>query len=471
MTDRHADRRREVDAVVLGGTLITVDQDRRVIVDGAIAVDAGRIVAVGRRSHVEREFTSDRCIDAGASVVTPGFVDAHVHLSHHLCRSLLPDVWDESREHDLWLPYWLAMTEADALTSALLACVEMVGNGTTTFCDMSGRFSGELQAAAARQIGLRGIVSEICWDVPPHAAVAIGDTEECLARLDSLARRFPRDANSRVWAAVGLSGMGKASDALLVGAKEIAAGHGVPMYMHQSFADSDTEAFEARTAGRTTVEHLEHLGLLGDDLQLVHMNRVRAVEIAHLARSGTHVVHCPGASVRWGLGSSRLGQVPEMVDAAVNVALGSDSGNYADAFDVLHQAYLAATIHREQRGGTPVISAETAIEMATINGARALGVADQIGSIEVGKRADLVLHSTDRAAWHPGLDPVTSLIYAARSSGVTTVLVDGQVVVDNRRCTLVDEAAVYERVDRSAASLLARIGFDVPVRWPTTSSG
>ena len=179
--------------------------------------------------------------------------------------------------------------------------------------------------------------------------------------------------------------------------------------------------YRRHAGGLTATEHFERLGILDDRLQLIHMIRTTAHEVPLLARAGTHVVHCPAASLRVGMGVSRVGVFPEMVEAGVNVALGSDSGNYSDFYDVGRQMYLAATIHREARGVMPTITAEQAIEMATINGARAIGAGDWLGSLEPGKQADLVIHRWDRPEWRPGVDPVNSLVYSAQSSGVDTV--------------------------------------------------
>jgi cytosine/adenosine deaminase-related metal-dependent hydrolase len=166
------------------------------------------------------------------------------------------------------------------------------------------------------------------------------------------------------------------------------------------------------------------------------------------------------------MGAARLGHFPEMIAGGINVALGSDSGNYSDFFDVGRQAYLAATIHREARGQTPTISAEQALEMATIGGARSLGLADRVGSLEVGKRADIVLHSYRRPEWRPGMDPVTSLIYSAQSTAVDTVIVDGEIILEGGQFTRLDEEAEYRHIDQAARALYQRMGFTIPHRWP-----
>jgi 5-methylthioadenosine/S-adenosylhomocysteine deaminase len=149
-----------------------------------------------------------------------------------------------------------------------------------------------------------------------------------------------------------------------------------------------------------------------------------------------------------------------MVERGVNVGLGCDSGNYSDAFDIAHQAYLAATIHREARGGTPVVSAAQAFGMATMGGARAMGISSLVGSIEPGKRADIVVHDGQRPEWHPLHDPIASLIYAARSSSVRDVIIDGRLVLEGGAFTTIDEEAAYRSIDHHALDLSRRMGWE-----------
>ena len=456
----------DVDLLFLNGVVVTMDRDRRILADGAVAVHRDRIVGVGRSSELRRAFRARRSIDMGGGVLQPGFVDSHVHLSQHLGRGSIPDTWPELREHDHWLPYWLNMTEEDAYLSALLACLEMVHNGTTTFCDMGGRFEAEISARAARDVGLRGLVSEICWDLPPYPEVSVGDTDACLERLDRLARRFPVDADNLLRGGFGLAGMGQCSDELLQRAKALANDHGAVLYLHQSFGDPDVATYREATGGVLAVEHLDGLGVLDSNTALVHMNRVEESELELLRLRRSSVVHCPSASTRVGMRSSVAGQFPEMVQSGINVALGSDSGNYSDFFDIGREAYLAATIHREARGVMPTISAEQALEMATINGASALGVGIEVGSIDVGKKADLVLHRYARPEWRPGGRTVNNLIYSAQSVGVDLVTINGAIVLENGHSTLVDEAAAYRAIDAAAKSLSQRMGFRPEQPWP-----
>ena len=455
-----------VDMLILGGVLLTMDSQRRIYSNGALAIKDGRIMAVGQSDELTCTYQAPRVLDAKGGVVQPGFVDCHVHLSQQLGRGTIPDIWPEEREHEQWFPYWTHMTEDDARSSAMLACIEMVRNGTTTFCDSGGRFQGGLNAAVVEHVGLRGMIAEVCWDISPYPEVAVGDTDECLARLERLVQALPRREGARAWAGVGMSGMGACSDRLLVEGKKLADRYGVPMDMHQSFGPADVAKYKAHTGGKPAVEHFADLGILGSNLQLVHMIYTEESEIPLLAESGTNVAHCPAASTRVAMGVSRVGRFPEMVATGVNVTLGSDSGNYSDFFDVGRQAYLVATIHREARGQMPTISAEQALEMATINGARALGLADEIGSLEAGKRADVVIHSRRRPEWHPGLDPVNSLIYSAQSTGVDTVIVGGEIILEGGEFTRVNEEEEYGRIDRAARALYERMGYRIPHRWP-----
>ena len=458
--------RLHLDLIITNGKVITVDAQRRIYSNGAVAVDGSRIVAVGHSADLAQTYEADRVIDVGGGVVQPGFVDCHVHLSQHLGRGTIPDLWPEEREHDQWFPYWVNMTEEDARCSAILACMEMARNGTTTFCDSGGRFQGELNAGAAESVGLRGMVAETCWDIPPHPEVSVGDTDECLARLERLLKALPQTADSCIWAGVGMAGAGMCSDRLLVEGKRLADRRGVIMDMHQSFGPADVTRYREHAGGQAAVVHLDRLGVLGPTLQLVHMIYAEDVEVELLSDTRTNIVHCPAASTRVAMGVSRHGLFPEMLARGVNVALGSDSGNYSDFFDVGRQAYLAATIHREARGEMPTISAEQAMEMATVNGARSLGLEDQIGSLEAGKKADIVVHSCRRPEWHPGLDVMNSLVYSAQSTAVDTVVVDGRIILKGGRFTQLDEEAEYARIDRAARALYERMGFGSQSRWP-----
>jgi cytosine/adenosine deaminase-related metal-dependent hydrolase len=221
--------------------------------------------------------------------------------------------------------------------------------------------------------------------------------------------------------------------------------------MHQSWVEEEVTASRKRY-GKRPVEHLADLGLLDRNVTLVHMIRVDPREIALVAAAETCVIHCPGASIRRGLGAVREGKFPEMLGAGITVALGSDG--HSGKHDVARQAFLAATLFREFRGEMPTISAQTAFEMATVNGARAIGMEAEVGSIEVGKQADLVIHRSDRPESRPRFrNPISNLVYHTLAQTVDMVLVGGEVILEGGRFTRFDQDAVYDQLDATARDL------------------
>jgi cytosine/adenosine deaminase-related metal-dependent hydrolase len=240
--------------------------------------------------------------------------------------------------------------------------------------------------------------------------------------------------------------------------------------MHQSYDEKEVQ-ISLEKYGKRPIEHFEELGILGSNLSLIRMIRVDEKEIELVARSKVNVIHCPAASIKHGVGVSHKGFIPEMLLAGIPVALGSDSPNWSNAFDVAMLTYLAATIHREARCEVPTISAEEALEMATLNGARALGIDNEVGSLENGKRADLVIHSLNKPEAHPTLDPVTNLVYAMRSKTVKTVLVNGQTILKDGLPTMINVDDFYSQFDTAALNLAKRIGlYHVPTWHKSTSS-
>ena len=278
--------------------------------------------------------------------------------------------------------------------------------------------------------------------------------DECLAQLEEQIRRYPLRGDGRVRCVAALQGSGTASDTLLMGAKAIAHRERVPMVTHLSWSAGEVEKSKAQT-GKRPVEHFADLGLLGPDLTLVHLIQADEHELDLVRQAGASVVHCPAAAIRRGMGAIRVGRFPEMLQSGIPVALGSDG--WSTKHDVTRQAYLAATLFNEFRDEVPAITAETAWEMATVHGARALGMAQEVGSLAVGYRADIVIHRRDR----PGPfieDPVPYLVHYGQSSTVHTVYVDGEAILDEGRFTRFDASAVVRQLDDAAQAWARRIG-------------
>jgi cytosine/adenosine deaminase-related metal-dependent hydrolase len=227
---------------------------------------------------------------------------------------------------------------------------------------------------------------------------------------------------------------------------------------------NDPDWYLANT-GRRPVEHLAHIGALGPNVTLVHMVHVDEAEIALLAETGANVTHCPGAALKGGYGTTSVGLFPEMEVAGVNLMLGTDGSDHAD---LMRAVTLMAGLFKDARRDGALFPAHRAIEMATVNGARAMGLAQEIGSLEVGKKADLVAHDTDRPEWRPMLNAVRQLVWSADGRGVHSVWVDGRRVVDAYRCTSIDEDRLYAQAQQAAEAIVARSGLPAVNAWPVS---
>ncbi len=208
--------------------------------------------------------------------------------------------------------------------------------------------------------------------------------------------------------------------------------------------------------------------MVGDNCVFSHMNILRDDEVEPIVRSGVSIAWCPGASMMWGVGGTIHGRHAELYHRGVNVALGSDSSNWGVRFDIGLQGYLAVLTAREKLGSRSALVAEDALAMATINGAKAVGLADRIGSLEIGKRADIVMRANDVPEAYPLTDPVSQLVYSARSATVHTVVIDGRVVLDARQPTRIDSASVFDDVQSSVKRVFDRMGYSLRPRWTAT---
>lgn len=468
----------QVDYLLRHGRILTMDDHRRILVDGAIAIRDGMIVAVGPDREIAGEARATSIRDLKGALVHPGLIDAHVHAGNsELSRGMAPKDHADYGAVDDWL-FSFRSPETDYL-GALLSCMEMVTNGITAYSDTGGSFYLEETVRAIERVGMRGMPGHVVLDANPpvpgrdtsagamseeEAELIRAPTGTCVERLDDQMRRYPFRSGGRVRGAATMYGCMRCSDRLLIEAQALAEYHGAPMIMHQSWDPEEVTISEA-LYGCRPIEHLADIGVLGENLTLVHMNHLSDSEVDLVADSGARVVHCPAASLRRGMGAIRNGSFPEMLAKGVPVALGSDG--YSGRRDVLRQAYLAAVGFREFRGELPVLTGETVLEMATLHGAEALGLEEEIGSIEVGKRADLVVHGLDRPEAYPRFrDPVDNLVYFRGSSTVDTVFVDGEAILDGGRFTRFDAEEAYRMIDAAAAEFQDGVGDSTYAVWP-----
>jgi 5-methylthioadenosine/S-adenosylhomocysteine deaminase len=443
-------------------TVLTVDAERRILADGSVLVDDRDIAQVGPAASVSPPRTPDRVIDGRRRVVAPGFVDTHVHLTEHLSRGLMRDDIPVPRYLPDWLlPLYCTVTPEEEAAAALLACVEMIRTGTTTFCEAGTLFDVAAVAEAVERVGMRAILGRWTWDLEGRTGRMRQTTDEALALTEDVLGKVHGRAGGRISAWPLLLGFGTCSDALIQGAHALAARHGVGWGMMQA-------ALHPARPSRDTLPlaHLDALGVLDAKTKLAHMVYVDDADIALLARRGVKIAHCPTAGLKHTKGLAAHGRFPEMVDAGICVSLGGDSGNGSNHFDMLRLMYLAATVYKDARNDVGVLPAERVLEMGTIRGAEALLLDRHVGSVEPGKRADLVLYDLDTPEWRPLLNPVNNLVYAASGASVRTVLIDGRVVLDEGRLTTLDERGLYERVERLSREHVRRAGVPIESVWP-----
>ena len=442
--------------------VVTMDAERRIFLDGSVLVDGERIVQVGRAADVRPPAPVTRVINGRGRLVLPGFVDTHVHLSEHLSRGLMPDDVPVDRYvPDWYVPLYATITPEEEAAAAQLACLEMLRTGTTTFCEAGTLFDLPAVAQAVDAIGLRAILGRWTWDLARGPGRLAQSTKETLRLTEEALLDVKQCATARVSAWPLLIGFGTCSEALIRGAHALAERHGTGWGMMQ-FASHPLR----KTADTLPLRALHDWGVLGPSTKLAHMVHVDEDDIALLAQRDVKISHCPSAALKHVKGLFAHGRFAEMLEAGVTVSLGGDSANGSNHFDMLRLMYLAALVPKDAHLDPAVMPPEQVLEMATLHGARALGLGDEIGSLEPGKRADLILFDLDQPEWRPLLDPVNTLVYSASGASVQTVMVDGRLVLHDRRVTMVDELEVLTRVERLARPYHARAGLAARPKWP-----
>jgi 5-methylthioadenosine/S-adenosylhomocysteine deaminase len=444
--------------------VITVDPQRRIVADGAIVVEGSRITHVGKAAELAG-VTADRVVDARRMVVTPGFVNGHMHISYaHCVRGIFPDDVGSPLAHVFALQN--AMTEEEEYATTLLGLVELVKNGNVCFLDPGSTKYPDACLQAYQDAGIRVVIGECVIDGESPLALPRYPTAEAIARSAAYVKKWDGrlDGRMRAWAMPFSAETCTAE--LLSGAKRIADETGTGLTLHHNSGAAARKDYQAKH-GTTPTGYLEKIGVLGPNMVLAHVLGIGDDEIDTIARTGTAVAMCPSTAAKGGRGVPQHGRMPELLAKNVRIALGCDSPNNSNHLDIVRALNMAALQYKDARQDMKQITAETALELATLTGAQALGLGDEIGSLEVGKKADLVLFDTQRPEWQALFNPINNLVYNADGRSVHTVIVDGRVVVDAYRQTFVDEPRLYARVQEIGENLLARTGVAPGrPRWP-----
>jgi cytosine/adenosine deaminase-related metal-dependent hydrolase len=452
------------DLMLTGGTAITVDPARRVIRDAAVVVSGDKIAFVGKADEAAARYDAQRLMDCRDKVIIPGIVNAHIHYSHHLSKGLIPDdlggsPWSNFI-HSKVSPHIRAENEVWAAQALL---IELLKSGSTSFLEAGSYHPFDTIRSDIQKIGIKGMMGRRSFDLVSlgHAALK-EDADDILKIHEQLLTQFEKQS-LRIRPIVTIVGMGRFTDKLVLESKRMADRHGVPLKMHLANYFETLNETKERT-GYRPVEHLDKLGVLDTNVVLVHMLHVSQREVNILAKRGAKVVHCPSTALKLNYGMA-YARFPEMLEAGVPVAIGSDASDCSNYHDMVRIMYLAAVLFKDIRFDPELMGAERAIEMATINGAKAMGLEHEIGSLEAGKKADIVIFDTRRPEWRPLYDEVQSLVYSASGDSVETVIIDGRIVMEKRKMLTIDEDEVLRKLDEQTADMLTRIRVERHGSW------
>lgn len=452
-------------------TIITMNPTRDIITDGALAINGNRIAAVGKTADLVPRYQDDEVVDVKGKLLIPGLVDTHVHLAQALIRGCADD---------MALIQWLCervwvlqgnFTRDDGYVSARLCIAEMLKSGTTTFLEsmLAHRYGFDGIARAVDESGIRACLAGIVMDIPTYATQAnamhpgmIESRETSLFGVLEMHSKWNGAANDRIHVWFGPRTPGGVSSELYREMSDYARQRDMGITMHLAEVEAD-KIFLQETYGLSPVYYAESVGLLGPKTVLVHMVWLTQEDIDKLAETRTSVSHNPSSNSKL---ASGVCKVPEMLASGVNVALGCDGGPSNNDYDLVREMKLAAILHKAVTRDPLIVPAEAVLEMATINGARALGLEREIGSLEVGKKADLVVIDLNRLHTTPSPNPVSSLVYAATGGEVDLVMVDGQILVERGQLLTMDEEEVMEDARGHAGALYKRAGIEIKPKWP-----
>ena len=440
---------RQVSAIVTGGIVVTVDGARNIYNPGAVAIDGQNIVGVGPAADVAARFKAAEQIEATGSVVIPGLINTHTHAPMVLYRGLADDLPLQE-----WLEKYIFPAEAKTVSREMvqigtrLAALEMIQSGTTAYADMY--YFEEEMARVTKAAGLRGVLGQTVIQFP----VADARTpQEALARTEAFIKEFQRD--ELIVPAVAPHAPYTNDSKTLLASRALAAKYGAPLLIHVAETEVELKNSQTAHAGMSPVAYLQSIGFWGPRTLANHGVWVSADDMRILRSHGVAVSHNPESNMKL---ASGIAPVPEYLAAGITVGLGTDGAASNNDLDMFEAMRMAAFLHKVKTLNPQTIPATTALEMATIAGARALGLEKQIGSLEVGKRADLVVVSMRSPRQTPLYDPVSHLVYATRGDDVQTVVVNGRVLMRNRKMLTLDEAAVLADARKMAEAVRAAVG-------------
>ena len=444
--------RESVDLLVLGGTIVTMNNARDVIEDGGLAVKGGRIVAIGSRAQIESRYTARQRINSVGKLITPGLINGHTHIPMVLFRGLADDL-------DLqdWLTKYIFPAEAKNVTEefvragARLGLAEMIRGGTTTYCDMY--YFEDAIAEETSRAGVRAVLGETIIDFP----VADNKTNaEAMAYVEKFVSHWK--GNDLIVPAIAPHAPYTVSEEHLKAARAFSDRTGAPIVTHVSETKRELDD-SVKAKGASPVAYLDRIGFLNDRVIAAHVVWPQGSDISILKKRGVGVVHNPQSNMKL---ASGVAPVPRMMNEGVFVGLGTDGAASNNDLNMWEEMDTVAKLHKVFSGDPKVISAQQAFELATIRGAQALHLDKEIGSLETGKRADLLLIERDALNQIPLYNVYSDLVYATKSFDVQSVIINGRVVMQNRRLLTLNEPQIKREAAVFREKIIKSLGIPSP---------
>ncbi len=420
--------------LLVSGEFVIPSPFKSPIRQGAVAIEGEKVLECGPMERLKAKYKAARIIKRPSGLIAPGLINCHTHAPMVLMRGMADDLPLKQWLEEHIFPAEARLSEELVRTATFLACAEMIRGGTTTFVDMY--FFERQMAQVVDKCGMRAYLGEGIFDFPSPAFQNAGEVMEETRELVSLYRDHPR-----IHFTVDPHTPYTCSDSILQEAGDFAKENHLPLVIHLS--ETRQEFDETLSAhSRTPVRRLDDLGLLGPNLLAVHCVWLEDQDIERLAETGTSVVHCPESNLKLGSGIS---PVSRLIEAGVNVALGTDGAASNNNLDMLSEMDFAAKLPKGLSHDPSIVSAEQVLGMSTWNAAKALGAGD-IGRLEQGFQADLTIINLDRPHLRPCYNPVSQMIYSASGPDVTDVMVAGRFIMENSKILTMDEKGLLEKI-------------------------
>jgi len=441
-------RKATVDLIIRGGTVVTMDRERRVIENGAVAVQGGRVVAVGSLAEIDRQYAAREVVNAGGKVVIPGLINGHTHVPMTLFRGLADDL-----DLQEWLTKYIFPAEAKNVTEdfvrvgARLGLAEMIRSGTTTYCDMY--YFEDAIADETFKAGMRGVLGETVIDFP----VADNKTNaEAMAYVERFVKKW--QGNALIVPAIAPHAPYTVSEDHLKAIRAFSDRTGAPIVTHISETKREVDD-SIKAKGASPIDYLNRIGFLNNRVIAAHVVWPTEEELTLLKKLGVGIVHNPQSNMKL---ASGVAPVPEMLKQDLPVGLGTDGAASNNDLNLWEEMDTAAKLHKLISRDPKVLTAAEAFEMATIRGARALHLEKEIGSIEKGKRADLVIVDLDDLNQTPYYNIYSDLVYAAKAGDVRTVIIEGRIVMRDRRLLTLNEETIKADARRYRERIIQSLG-------------